>query len=1002
MSEASGSLLEQLTQGFYEWEMRGRGWLVWDEPVGLEPPFRPFLGHGIGLLPAIDDGRQHTLLSRWTEKLVEHFRGKPPERPRFAIPEAWLEERLPDPEPDAPDFRELSAQLPRDVGLPTDALERWLVGLQLSGPASFELLGAAQTIRTGFTCREADATHFIDLARAYLPDLTLLPAPNRLVQAWAALPTPVWAVADFGLANEFMLPLAAASRLDPDPLAGAVAALESLGAGELGLLQVLFQPTREPWAESLLRAVRDPTGGPFFSDAPEILPAAKEKASRPLFAVGIRVAGAAPNAERAWEIARGLGGALSQLEKPLGNALIPLSDDEYPEDVHETDLYRRTTHRSGMLLNTAELATLVHVPGPGVRSDRLERLTRRTKAAPEFAEGVLLGANVHAGVERPVRLPSETRLRHVHVVGASGTGKSTLLLNLVLADIASGRGVGLFDPHGDLVDEILARIPEGRRGDVVLVDPGDPEHTVPFNVLAAHSEIERSLLASDLGAVFRRLATSWGDQMTTVLGNAIGAILEHPEGGTLVTLRRFLADKDFRRQYLAGVRDPELSFFWDKEFPILRGGSQASILTRLNTFLRPKPIRAMVSQTENRIDFARILDAGQIFLAKLSHGLVGQENAHLLGSLLVAKFQQTAIARQSRNPGERRPFFLVIDEFQNFVTPSMAAILSGARKYGLGLTLAHQDLRQLEGVREVAGLIQSAGARICFRLGDGDARSLESGFEFFTRQDLQSLGTGEAIARIERADQDFNLATFRAPEIAPEAAEASRRAAVAASRERHAVPILEPEPFAAPPAPVAQPTPPKPAPRSAPPARASEPVAPPSPDGDAPGGRGGAEHTYLQQLVARLGQDRGFRATLEAPIADGRVDVALERGEARIACEISVTSRPEYEAEKAVKCLQADFSRVLIVAQSRGLKRLEKAILARVGDDRRDRITFLDPEELPAFFDALGEGTSESVVRGYRVKVSHASDPQAAERKRRVAEVITRSLRRLKDEEGGS
>src|SRR5262249_24486611 len=158
----------------------------------------------------------------------------------------------------------------------------------------------------------------------------------------------------------------------------------------------------------------------------------------------------------------------------------------------------------------------------------------KTRPAPAIARGhdYVLGSNAHAGREEEVSLSEDQRSRHLYVIGASGTGKSTLLLNLIEQDLASGKGLAVLDPHGDLVDEILRRVPVGRVDDVVLFDPGDVEHPIGFNILSAHSELERTLLASDLVAVFRRLSTSWGDQMTSVLGNAILAILESSQGGT--------------------------------------------------------------------------------------------------------------------------------------------------------------------------------------------------------------------------------------------------------------------------------------------------------------------------------------------------------------------------------------------------------------------------------------------------------------------------------------
>ena len=350
-----------------------------------------------------------------------------------------------------------------------------------------------------------------------------------------------------------------------------------------------------------------------------------------------------------------------------------------------------------------------------------------------------------------------------------------------------GQGVaGARSANGDLVDKILGVIPRERIADVVLIDPSDEEYSVGFNILAAHSDFEKSLLSSDLVSVFQRLSTSWGDQMNSVLRNAILAFLESTEGGTLADLRRFLLDTGFRNRFLATVTDPEIVYYWQKAFPQLSGNkSIGPVVTRLDEFLSRKPIRYMVSQKENRVNFAEVIDGGKILLAKLPQGLIGRENSHLLGSLLLSKLQQMAMSRQRMRESERRDFWCYVDEFHSFITPSMAEILTGARKYRVGLVLAHQELRQLQSSDEVASaVLANAFTRAVFRVGDADARSLENGFSHFEARDLQNLETGEAICRIERSDFDFNLAV-RMPEPAADNEDARREEVIAASRSTY-------------------------------------------------------------------------------------------------------------------------------------------------------------------------------------------------------------------------
>jgi hypothetical protein len=294
--------------------------------------------------------------------------------------------------------------------------------------------------------------------------------------------------------------------------------------------------------------------------------------------------------------------------------------------------------------------------------------------------------------------------------------------------------------------------------DVVLIDPSDGEYPIGLNILEAHSDIEKEVLSSDLVASFRRYATSWGDQMNAVLGNAIQAILENEEGGTLNDLRRFLIEKEFRQSFLKKVSEPSVLYYWQREYPLLKTNSIGSILTRLDTFLRPKSIRNMVIQRRG-IDFEALLNSNKIILLKLSQGLIGTENSYILGSLILSKIHQAMFRRQQQ--ANRNPIMLYLDEFQNFITPSIKEMLSGIRKYNVGLTLSHQDLQQLQ--REDSELLNSVlgniNNRVVFRVGEPDAKKLQDGFSDFDFNDLQNLGLGEAIIRIEQPQYDCSLDT---------------------------------------------------------------------------------------------------------------------------------------------------------------------------------------------------------------------------------------------------
>jgi len=1022
-------IADDLIRNFYEWERRGRGWDVWPVYVMPEPAFTPFHGHYFSQRPVIDDGRKPTFLSQLAQSVVGVFKPETIEEPSLDLDET-PEENLPLPVNPSPEWCELKLILSQSAEVAKDSLEQLFVGLSLiRGVIAFEIIGTAQSISVQLAVEETDANNVLQQLQVHLPGIIVERGENRLNQDWRDMRSGESLVVDFGLSREFMLPLLMPRSLNPDPLTSLFGVLEGLQQNEAAVFQVILQPVREPWSASIIRAVTAPDGSPFFEDHPEFLSLARAKISKPLYAAVLRAGVKAVERWRVLDIARSIAGALTVFSNPSGNELIPLSNEGFPDEDREPEIVCRATRRTGMILNLDELIALVHMPGSHLQSHKLERQTKKTKAAPSIAQkdGVLLGFNIHNGARREVRVSIEERLRHAHVIGASGTGKSTLLLNLMLQDIERGEGIALLDPHGDLAEAVLARIPENRIDDVVVFDPSDEQFSVGFNILKAHGDLEKNLLASDLVAVFKRLSTSWGDQMSSVLGNAILAFLESEGGGTLLDLRRFLLEAGFRNEFLKSVSDPEIVYYWQHQFPMLKGAPVASVLTRLDSFLRTKTIRYMVAQKNDQMDFPRLMSEGKILLAKLSQGLIGEENSYLLGSLLVSKFHQAAMSRQSLSQKDRRPYFLYIDEFHHFTTPSMVSLLSGARKYALGLTLAHQDLRQLErGDGELlSAVISNPCTRVCFRVGDQDAKKLESGFSYFDAKDLQSLSTGQAICRIERADFDFNLETPPLSESDEERGELIASRIIALSRQKYAVSREEISTILAASRPAvtaaAQETgeddqtqrissSPSLAKGIAETSPTEEILAIPkrgirrqssSPEIVTPG-KGGQEHKYLQQLIRQWGHGMGYIATVEKSVLGGAglVDVALEKEGRKLACEITVTTPVDHEIANVKKCIAAGFDFVAVVApDEKKLTRAEKYMRSSLSAPELERTRFLTPDTLFAFVESLEakDAGREATVRGYKVKVNYKNVDQAGKNDRTtvISKVLAGSLKQM-------
>ena len=539
-------------------------------------------------------------------------------------------------------------------------------------------------------------------------------------------------------------------------------------------------------------------------------------------------------------------------------------------------------------------------------------------------------------------------------------------------------------------------------------------------MLSAKTEVEKIVLSSDITGLFRRFATSWGDQMEAVLANAINVLLEHPKQQTLLTLRRFLVNDKFRKQILDDIDDDYLLQFWIEEFKLLRKQSVASIITRLDTFLRPKVVRAMMEQTGG-IDIAECINSKKILLVKLSQGLIGEQNAHLLGSLFTAKLYQAAQGRQSISAQERNPFFLYIDEFQHFVTPSMEALLSGARKFGLGLILAHQDLHQLTGqdTRVANSLLSNAGIRVCFRVGDNDAKKLESGFTHFEAQDLQKLDIGHAIIRVGSAKNDCNIVAPLVPntkdeekskliqshtrrfyshssentssQSKPKPKEEIKKKVVSLDDEKKKEQeIIKPLKEEAKERPVIKTTIKELTKPSAPKEPAKEEIKSVEPVEKTNDFEAKAqvfkekeakrlatkEHSRIQKRIQQAAHTYQFKADLEYPVKEpeGRIDVAIFAGEIKIACEISVTNKADYEVKNIQKCLSNGFDIVLMCSQKVShLKAIQKKAQSSLTEQQLKRVMFGNASHCIEIIHkiAMEQKPKTQTIRGYRVKVNY-------------------------------
>lgn len=367
----------------------------------------------------------------------------------------------------------------------------------------------------------------------------------------------------------------------------------------------------------------------------------------------------------------------------------------------------------------------------------------------------LIGERQTYGGSQPFGLAPADRRQHLYVIGKTGTGKTTLLRNLLIQDIEAGRGCALIDPHGDLAEELLDHIPPSRTDDLVYFDPSDLEHPFGFNLLERVVPDERHLVAQGVVAACAHIwQDSWGPRLAYILTNAVSALLDYPGSRgaqTLLGVPRLLIDERYRAQIVRHIENPKVRQFWLEEFPgytdRLAAEAIAPIQNKVGAFLTSPALRNILGQPKSTLSPSAIMNEGRILIANLAKGRLGEADANLLGALLVASFELAAMRRAAIPEEERHDFHLTIDEFHNFTTEAFTSVLSEARKYRLALTIAHQYVDQMpERVR--AAVFGNVGTLIAFRIGFTDADLLAGEFDPYVATTLRELSRGEVCVRM--------------------------------------------------------------------------------------------------------------------------------------------------------------------------------------------------------------------------------------------------------------
>jgi len=343
----------------------------------------------------------------------------------------------------------------------------------------------------------------------------------------------------------------------------------------------------------------------------------------------------------------------------------------------------------------------------------------------------ILGTEIND--RQDVALSPEGRRQGTYVLGINGTGKSTLLLNMALQDIAAGDGLCLLDPHGDLVEDVLARVPPSRADDVILFDPADIDHPLGVNLFECSDRDDPRLVdrvCSEIVLTFKKLfPDSWGPRMEDLMRHSVLTLLATPDC-TLLDMLPLLTDADARRNYVSRTQDPVIRHYWEQAFPDNRRGQGewvSSSLNKIGRFLTNPVIRNIVSQPKSSFDLRGLMDQGKVLLVNLSKGQLGEDNSALLGSVIVGKILIAALSRAEMPTEQRRPFHLIVDEYHSFATESFPTLQSEGRKFGIDTMVAHQYRDQLDQLNR--GSTLNVGNFILFRVTGRDADELATQFD---------------------------------------------------------------------------------------------------------------------------------------------------------------------------------------------------------------------------------------------------------------------------------
>jgi hypothetical protein len=577
------------------------------------------------------------------------------------------------------------------------------------------------------------------------------------------------AFAALRLKNAPYMPIRVFRDLPTDPLSSLTSVLAKMGPGEGAVVQILIQPTGSKWrtlGRSYISKVKKDEANPekaSFKVDPKSLEAIEQKTSKPGFNAVVRLVVSSTSAESAKMHLENLLTSFGQFSSdhnyftkvkfPLFTKKLFMMDFIY----RYFPVFNLPFYQQYSTLNSDELATLYHLPNKTVETAHIFWLNAKRAPAPSQVptSGLYLGKSRYRGIERPIYISDEDRRRHIYIIGKTGTGKSQLLEEMIVQDIGAGKGVAVVDPHGDLIDGVLSRIPPQRAEDVIYFDPSDSERPMGLNMLEARTEEQKHYVVTSIVGLMYKLYDPMktgiiGPRFEHAIRNAMLTVMVEP-GNTFVEVVRVLTDSSFVQELLPKLQDPIIRRYWTDQIAQTADFHKSEVLdyivSKFGRFVTNKLMRNIIGQSESSFDFRAVMDEGKILLVNLAKGKIGEENSNFLGLILVPRILISAMSRQEMPEEKRRDFYLYVDEFQNFATPDFAQILSEARKYRLNLIVANQFIGQME--EEVKNAVfGNVGTLIGFRVGVTDANYLQHEYQpTFNEADLINIDKYNAYVK---------------------------------------------------------------------------------------------------------------------------------------------------------------------------------------------------------------------------------------------------------------